>query len=145
MRKGKLITIRCYGPIAVNKQYKSLWEDIWLSWTGKPGRTKYYLGPTLLSKTEAYNEYELNLDCKKHHPEIDWEDEIRKSQIAINSIEGDAIYIEDPADEIPNIYSPREYIDRVEAESMIAAIMKSKGFDKIRCKWVRPKLIIVPM
>ena len=145
MRLGKKITIKCSGPIAASKKYQSPWEDVWLSWTGKPGRTRYYCAPCLASKTEALSEHEINLECKKKYPENHWDEEIKESQNTLEEIASGKIYIADASD-IPNIYSPKDYIDRAEAEKMIALVMyEVYGFDKIRCKWDRLKFMVIPM
>ena len=36
----KKIEIKCYGPIAVDKEAECLWEDVYMYWTQKPGRKK---------------------------------------------------------------------------------------------------------
>jgi len=145
MRKGKKINVNCFGPIAVSKKYSSPWEDVWLSWTGKPGRKKYRLAPCLCGKLEAEQELELTLECKEKYPEIDWDEDIQKSELALMEISNGNIYVEDPKDKITNIYTPKDCIDREEAEKMIRILMESHGFDLIRLKWNRPKLIVIPM
>jgi len=142
---SKKITVKCHGPIAANRKYKSLWEDVWLSWTGKPGRTKYYSAPCLIGKLNAEDDHELNLDCVKKYPETDWDDEIAQSKSAIEAISRGEIYIDDPKSDIPNVYTSKDLIDRKEAELMIAEVMKLHGFKEIRYKWIRPKIVVIPM
>lgn len=141
----KKITVKCYGPIGHNKTYQSPWEDVWLSWTGKPGRKKYYLAPTLCSKTSTIYDQEINIECKKRNPNIDFDDDIKETQKAIDSINNGIIYIDNPKSKLPNISSPKDYIDRAEAERMIAEVMKLHGYDSIICKWRRPKFVIIPI
>jgi len=142
--KVKKITVDCHGPIAVSKKYQSPWEDVWLSWTGKPGRKKYYLAPCLISKPYAESEHEWNLKYSKEHPDPFWEEELKQYVIILKTLESNEIYIEDINDDISSIYTQKDFIDRNEAEKMIAFFMKLHGFNAIRCKWNRPKFIAIP-
>jgi hypothetical protein len=76
---------------------------------------------------------------------MDWREAVKQSKLALQTIGKGKIYIDDPSSRIPNIYTPRELINRAEAERMIAEVMKLHGFDSIRCKWMRPKLLIIPV
>lgn len=133
----KKITVKCYGPIAVGREHRSSWEDVWLSWTGKPGRKKYYLGPTLVSRTALEQDHQINIKCR-FNDEIVRTSEVLKQVLAGNS------WVDWSNPNIPTIYSPKEWIDRDEAERMIGELMLHHGFTSIRCKWKRPKMIIIP-
>lgn len=141
----KKITVRCHGPIALNKKYHSPWEDVWLSWTDKPGRKKYYLAPTLCSKPTVVQDQEINFECQKEHPDLDYKDDIIETAKALDSINQGEIYIDNTNSKIPNVSTPKDYINREEAERMIAEVMKLHGYESIICKWRRPKFIIIPM
>lgn len=141
----KKITVASYGPIAVSSKYESPWEDVYLSWTAKPGRKKYRIAPCLCSKSEAEREHRINLKCRAENPEMDWSDDINHSTLALEAIALKGIYIDGPDSDIPNVYSPAEFIDRIEAERMIAEVMKLHGFNSIRCKWKRPKIVVIPV
>ena len=141
----KKITVDCHGPIAANKKNKSSWEDVWLTWTGKPGRKKYHLGPCLMSKTALERDHEDNLKCSRKYPEIDWTDDLYQSELALKKVTLGEIHIEDPDSSITNIYTQKECIDRKEAERMIKVLLKLHGFNDVRFKWNRPKFIVIPM
>ena len=142
---SKEIKVRCYGPIAVSKQYESPWEDVWLSWKGKPGRKKYYLGPCLKSRTECKSDLEINLDCQKDYPEHDWSDDIKRNKLALAAIKSGKIFIDDNYPTIPDICSPKEFINRKEAEVMIGVVLKEMyDIKNIKCNWLKPNIIIIP-
>ena len=141
----KEIKVKCYGPITLSSNYESPWEDVWLSWKGKPGRKKYYLGPCLSSKTDAESEHEINLECQEKHPDIEWDEEIEKSRETLEVINNGEIYIDDNHSTIPNVYSPKEFINRKEAERMIVKLLETRGVKNIKCNWLKPKMIIVPI
>lgn len=141
----KKITVDCYGPIAVGRKYQSPWEDVWLSWKAKPGRKKYYLAPCLIGKIDAEQSHELNLECVKIHPDTNWTEEIEQSKAAVEATSLGKIFIADPESAIPNVYTPKDFIDRAEAEKMIACLMKLHGVKNIKCVWRKPRFIVVPM
>lgn len=140
----KKITVKCYGPISINSEYKSPWEDIWLSWTDKPGRKKYYCGPTLICKPTLESDLKISLECKKDY--IDgFDKEIEEYTNALAILKHIDIYIPMFNDDIPNIYTSKDYINRQEAERMIAELMKVYGYNDIVCKWKRSKFVIIPV
>jgi hypothetical protein len=144
-RKGKLIHVSCWGPIAFSNKYKSPWEDVWISWTGKPGRTKYRLAPCLISLTDLKDNIELTQTLQKENPDIDWSDEIEELTNAFENTFLGNIFVANPKDKLTNIYTPMEFITREEANNMIRELMKFYNFDKIRIKWSRPKMLVIPV
>lgn len=144
----KKITIRCYGPVAVGKQYESPWEDVWIYWKGKPGKKKYCIALCLHSKTSLEKDHEINLELEKDHPG-EWKDEIQQTEKALETINKGEYYIDDLKDdlggEIPNIYSPKEWLNREEAERMLSFILKLKGINNPKFIWRKPKIIVIPM
>jgi len=141
----KKITIRCYGPIALNRKYKSPWEDFYLSWTGKPGRKKYRLAPYLCSRPDIEWHHRRDLETQEKNEDADLGQRILQDTLILEALGKGRIYIEDGDTYLPNVYTPAEFIDRAEAERLIAELMKLRGFDKIRCKWKRPKVIVIPV
>lgn len=140
---SKKITVSCYGPIAVSRKYQSRWEDVSLSWTGKPARKKYQLVVSLFSKPAAERYHQ---ELIAHKQDEGSNDKIDQSRLAIEAIDQGILHlIRDGGDNLPDVYTPKDVIDRNEAERMIAAVMKSRGFENIRCKWKRPKFIIYPV
>ena len=55
----KLITVRSYDPIAADKNYRQPWSDVWISFTGKPGRKRFRFGPTLVALPALIQDVEL--------------------------------------------------------------------------------------
>ena len=138
----KEIKVTCWGSIALSDKYKSYWEDVWLTWKGKPGRKKYYLGPCLCSKTEAESELSVSIECQKKHPNIDWSKDIKISKKSLESINNGEIYIDDVNSKIPNVYSPKELIDRKEAEKMISKLLKIYNIKNVKYDWIKPKVLV---
>jgi len=62
----KEIKVTCWGSIALSDKYKSYWEDVWLTWKGKPGRKKYYSILRLSSKTECESKLKIKLEYQKN-------------------------------------------------------------------------------
>lgn len=147
----KKIIVKCHGPISINSEYQSPWEDVWLSWTDKPRRTKYYCGPTLICKPTLESDLKISLECKKDYADNNYDlqngfdKEIEEYTNALAILEHIDIHIPIFNDDIPNIYTSKDYIDRQEAERMIAELMKVYGYDDIVCKWKRSKFVIIPM
>jgi hypothetical protein len=141
----KKITVSCSGPIALSPKNQSPWEDVWLYWTGKPGRKRYCLGPWLCSKSHTEREYKSCLAFQADNHDLDYSEEIKQYGTALEAIRLGNIHIEDPNGKMPNIYTPAEFIDRVEAERLIAFLMKLHGFENIHCKWLKPKMVIIPV
>lgn len=144
----KKITVSCCGPIALGKRnnYEVPWEDVYLSWSGKPKGKKYRIAPVIVSKTDAEHEYKLLKELQEENPDYDFSEEINILENALKHIkEYNQIYIHDPNDPLCAIYTPKEYIDRKEAERMIRELMVNHyGFNEIICKWKRPRLVILP-
>lgn len=141
----KKITINCSGPLAVRSDARAFWEDVYLSWMGKPWHKKYRVAPCLCSKTEVDSHYQSVLECQNDIPKLDWSSERKKSELIISKLAEQDIYIDDPWSDMPDIYTSEESIDYLEAERMIAKLMKFYGFENIECKWKRPRLIVAPV
>ncbi|MBN1569114.1 MAG: hypothetical protein JXA73_14790 [Acidobacteria bacterium] len=142
----KKIRVSCYGPIAVSRRYRSPWEDVFLSWTGKPGRRKYHLMLSLISRKVAERDHQEDTMSPVQSHDAKSSDLMRQSGPDIEAIALGKIHvIMNGSDNLPDVYTPKEYIDRAEAERMIAVVMRLHGFDSIRCKWKRPKFIITPV
>lgn len=137
----KKILVRCHSPLAVDRKCDVEWSDVWLSWTDKPGRKKYYLAPCLCSKSSLDLDIEVQNKCTADYPDLDWRDETEMLAKASEAVGAGRIYIEDSPNGTPTIYSPMEYINRDEAERMIAEVMKLHGYNDIVCKWKRTKIV----
>jgi hypothetical protein len=137
---AKLITVRCYDPIAVDKTYRQPWSDLWISFTSKPGRRRYAFAPTLVSLPALKQDLQMALDVNDAAEAADCE---RIMQL-LN--EDDGLDIERGANEDqPTIYTSREYIDRAEAQRMISYFLGTLGYANCRFKWLRPKIVLIPV
>lgn len=141
---AKKITVKCRGLLAVNKKYKVPWEDVYLSWIDKPGRTKYCLCPCLCSKKDLEYEHDIILKCMSRNPELDWSSDYNYSKSAIDQLKNNKIVVKNPFSKFPDIYTELESIDRSEAEKMITKLMQMYGFNSnIKYKWKRPKIVVI--
>jgi hypothetical protein len=137
----KKITVISLGVIAVGPQYETLWDDVWLTTTIKPGRTKLRLAPCLISRAKVEEDYETDQALQKRHPDGDWDEDVKKWEKILSILKTKDLYIEDPANTLTNIYTSSELINRDAAEKMIAALLKNYGFESIMCKWKRPPIV----
>lgn len=128
----KKIKVSCCGPIAFSKKHQSPWEDVWLSWTEKPGRKKCSIAHTLIGRADLERTLEYDEDGTK---------ELKTALVHAKN----GCYFVAPFENMSNVYTPKEFIDREEAERMISKVMKEYGFKSIVCKWLRQKLLIIPV
>jgi len=140
----KKITIRCHEPIGVSKKYGQPWSDVYISWIDKPGRKKYYLAPCLVSKVALEYDLKSNLEIQKKYNDDLFKEEIEEYRNALSWLEDFDVYIHNPSNSLTNIYTSKDYIDRAEAEKMIAEFMKFYGYSDIICKWKRIKFYVIP-
>jgi len=71
MAKQKRIRCFGHGPIFAGPQYKSPWEDVWLRWKGKPGRTVYRAGPCLECSAEIQPDLDIHQQIRDRDDELD--------------------------------------------------------------------------
>jgi len=136
---AKLITVRSYDPIATDREYRQPWSDVWISFTGKPGRKRCKFGPTLVALPALIQDVEL----ARSSGDVA---ETRDCERILRVLSRSNYYVEARSSEagFPSIYTSRKYIDRAEAERMIAHFMSTLGVAACRCKWLRPKFTMVP-
>lgn len=166
MPSPKRVLVRCYEPIAVDPTYRQPWGDVWIRFKAKPGRRVYTFGPTLISRPEV--ERDLEMHRRMQDPEeakeldawmeemglrlptdsaepLDWSDKIAQDEALLTRLDREDLIVEtlnDPG--IPNLYTPAEFIDRAEAERMLASWMAGMGHRQVKFKWLRPELIVIP-
>lgn len=153
------VNVTCTGPIALSRKYSCIWEDVYINWNIKPGRkNKKYLAPTLMSRTDIERDIELlkkeqksvgksygsniNLD----EVELCEEDEIEYNKEILQELDKGNIFIQkDMDDSTPDVVTPKEYIDRDEAERMLTKLLEEWfGLKNIKFKWKRPNFVIIP-
>ena len=135
------VHVFCFGPIAVSRNAKSIWEDVWISWKIKPGRKNYKrIAPQLFSRTELTRD-EIPLD--------DYEIAFNNKMLKRLETE-DIVYDEDDrvagsSIEMPTIITGKVNVTKDETERMLRRYFSKKGFDNpIYFKWYRPKIIVIP-
>lgn len=136
----KLITVRSYDPIAADRNYRQPWSDVWISFTGKPGRKRYQFAPTLVALPALIQDVELARYSGRA-------DEIADCERILKVLSATDFYVEarSAEAEFPSIYTSRKYLDREEAERMLAYFMGTIGVASCRFKWRRPKFTMVPV
>lgn len=125
MSKRKHIQAICHGPIAFGQNYKSPWEDVWLRWKGKPGRKRYYLGPTLCCHAELVADLQMDEELQVKHPDCDWSEDIARHRASLALLEHDEFSF-DADGKCPDIYTKAKGINRREAERMLAFMLERR-------------------
>jgi hypothetical protein len=138
----KHICAICHGLIAVGREYKSPWEDVWLRWKGRPGRV-FKAAPCLVCRAELLADLEMARQGHAEHPEFNYDVDIQNYEALLATLEH-APYARDDY-EYPNIYTHAFGIDRAEAERMLAWFLEDKyGVKNPKFIWKRPKTVVVP-
>ena len=143
----KKIIVESSSYLAIYKDYKTPWEDVWLITTIKPGRKKLKLGPCLIGRKSLEGDLLWEEKFKNEDKDLFYQEEYDLLKNALEAIDkGEYFYHYFKGEDglnIPDIYSPKDYIDREEAEKMIGDLMMKKyGFNEIKCKWKRPGIFI---
>lgn len=144
------VNVTCTGPIAVSRKYSCIWEDVYINWNVKPGRkNKKYLAPTLMSRTDVERDLEIETKELKEAKDEDIvfiETEIEYNKEILQELDKGNIFIQkDMDDTVPDVVTPKEYIDRDEAERMLTKLLE-EWFDlkNIKFKWKRPNFVVTP-
>lgn len=142
MSKRKRVRVTCHSPFAVYPEAEEPWTDVWLAWKERPGRACRRAGPTLCGRSNLEWDMEATASCiEKHGPEGFDEDRDYERRI-LAAIEADGIATLD-TENCPNIYTSRPYIDRAEAERMLAWwLARSHGIHNPRFDWRRPSVFV---
>lgn len=148
------VNVLCTGPIAISRKYCCTWDDVWINWNVKPGRkNKKYLAPTLMSRTDIERDLENHkkefeeLKEKESDDIVFIETEIEYDKEILQELDKGNIFIQKDMDDlIPDVVSPKEYINKDEAERMLTKLLEEWfGLKNIRFKWKRPKLVVTPV
>lgn len=140
----KRVLVRCYEPIAVDRDYRQPWSDVWIRYKARPGRQVYGFAPTLISRHEwMFNLQEAQDEARTSKKA---QTEVKRLESVVARLQTSAVYVEiDGPDSGPTVYSAAEWIDRREAETMLRAFMALRGFLRIKFLWSRPRLIVQPV
>ena len=148
--RGKLIVCSGHGPLQVNGKHKVPWEDVWIEWTGKPGRKKMRFGPTLVGYAELLDQIDFEKEMVAEYPDVEeYKRDLLDYEHAAKTLA--VIYetcaIIDPKYRTtPNIYTSKRMIDRAEAEKMLGYYLRNyHGIERPRFKWKRARYVVDPM
>lgn len=150
MPKAKEIICHCHGLIGLSPDYKSPWEDVWISFKGKPGRKRYRFGPCLCSRANAESDLEFSRRMQEKHPEDDYSKEIGYAQTALEVLKTQERFVSREWNmferRIPQIYTRADTINRAEAERMLDAYLVELGVTgPKKFKWKRPRFVAIPV
>ena len=141
----KRVLVRCYESIAVDRDCRQPWSDVWIRYKARPGRRVYGFAPTLISRREL--KFTLRQAQEEARTSEEAQVEVKRLEGIVARLQKSAVHVEidGPDSECPNIYSVAAWIDRHEAETMLRAFMALRGFRRIKFLWSRPRLIIQPV
>lgn len=135
----KQVTVKCYGPIALSRENSSPWEDVFINYKTRPGKSHHHF-LTLWSYDNLLREW-FYLELKRFkNNEIELSEDLIKCRSAKQALNSLNIYI----DIDNNIYTKKKCIDRTEADQMISAFMAKLGFLNVHMRWKRPKFVVIP-
>lgn len=140
-------TIRCisHGTIATNTFERSPWEDVWIEWTGKPGRKTYRAAPCLVCAAELLADLALHERVRSEQDEPTWyldHDADIQQALRTAADEGYACMGTGAGLQIVTL---EKGITRKEAERMLGwYLRRTHGIKHTRFSWQRPKLVAQP-
>lgn len=147
---GKLVKCKGHGPLQ-NWGWPDLlvgWEDVWISWSCKPGRKTAYRGPTLIGMVDLKSEIYFHGELVKEYPEEPSYQEDLDSLLSAKEqlLAGKPFVVEGGNKNCDSIYTAKDWINRAEAEKMLAYYLReTEGMKDVRFKWVRAKRLVMPM
>lgn len=143
--RQKRVVCRGHCPIFVEPDYPQPWADVWVRFKGRPGKV-FTFGPTLVTKRELEVDLMLDEQVQAEHPEFDYSEEINDNRKALDGLAADDIVV-GPVSPYgtPSIYTTKDFIDRREAERMLAKFIGTFGYRNLKFIWKRPKIIACPV
>lgn len=158
--------IRCFAdyPFAQYPDTKVPWDDVYLTWKGKPGRKTYRASPCLECDAEVKMDLKMHEEIRNREGEWNALDSLRTAPRATKEErqswyrEDDAVYMQVLKDLETSefaesgkgaglcIYTKSVGINKREAERMMAWwLEKHYGIRNPKFVWNKPKTIITPM
>lgn len=144
----KLIKIDCHDPIAIPNRddIECGWVDVWASFTKKPGRCKEVVSPCLIGKDSLMSDIELEKQFMEAYPQFASDSGVilRYLESVLDKLDtSDVVFDERYA---LNIYTRDAVITKTVAERAVAKYLQAKyGFESVRFKWKKPRLITIPV
>jgi hypothetical protein len=139
-RQRKKVKVCCHGPLGVGKQYKSPWEDIWIYYKIRPGKSHHFWF-TFISYPDFRRGAAFNIECARDSTDADFSEEIAYDERIEKYLEtNDFHFNETQGDFVVR----QNYIDREVVENLLDWYMKSKGYNDVKYKWKYPNIVVLP-
>lgn len=142
---GKRKRVHCFGHGVLNAgaRYRTAWQDVWLRWKGSD-RKWYGSAPCVLSYPEAVFDKlsaEADATCETDPVKRPRREEyLAHHQAAIAQLDAHEYHIENANPDCPNVKTWAPYIDRAEAERMLAHLLEVRfGVKHPKFVWRRHK------
>lgn len=142
-RKRKRVQCFGHGVLNAGPHYRTAWQDVWLRWKGSD-RKVHRSAPCVLSYHEAVFDKlsaEADLTCEADSAErARLEEHLAEHQAAVAQLDAHEYHIENVNGPCPNVKTWAPYIDRAEAERMLAHLMEVRfGVKHPKFVWRRHK------
>lgn len=142
----KRIYCYCHGLLPLYPDVLSPWEDVWLRWKGKPGRTVYHAAPCLECHREVVFDLELHKKIREADPQrAGWyrEDDAEYHAV-LKALETNEFACSGEGAGL-SIYTKEKGINRKLAERMMAWwLEKEHGIKNPKFVWDRPEFVAAP-
>jgi hypothetical protein len=140
--------VRCFGHgvIHAGPHYQTHWQDVWLRWKGKPGQKVYRAAPCIVTRADLEADLVTDEVWAANYPEGHSFKENCKKQVEYTkrmlAILDTQPFARDDYD-CPNVYTNAEFIDRAEAERMLAwYLLDAHGVKNPKFDWEKADFII---
>ena len=140
-KQRKKVQVNCYGPIAFGKQYESYWEDVWIRYKIRPGKS-FHIWFTFISYPDLLSNLELDLELEKDNPDLSWAEGIDKYKSIIKILETNEFYYDE---KLTDFYIKYKCVNRQVVEKILNWFIESKGYRNIKHCWKIPKILVTPV
>ena len=153
----KTVRVECFEPLAVDRDARQTWADLWIRFKAKPGRRVVRLALTLISRIDLEQQVrresadaQLSTDGARRAGEV--AAQTRPSALLAAVLrEGVALDLVTPPGlprgyRLLTIYTAASLLHRAEAERMIRHLLEVDcGIRRCRLHWQRPKQLVIPL
>ena len=153
MSQRKRVRVTCYGPMSVYPEAESPWEDVWVSWKTRPGRSRERYIVTVAGRQNL--ESDLNIVSKCLDDAVAEHDEklietfkvdLLQLQRILAAVSLCGVLDETDKDGCVDIYVNKEFLNRVDTENaLISWLEREHGVKRPKFAWRRPKAFILSM